>query len=204
VQAAGATGHARPRRCEQEFLDILPTGEADRIRRGRSLRLEEPASSVVERGPAGGDRRPSLGHLYDRLLADDTLQGWLAAQPPNSWRSAELSATPDEIRFKAITTLYERAVTAKARPDATRVETRVPDDGDRARVWKRRPGTRPPGIDLIAEPDGWKVAEDVVAGKVRLPSGRIVVGEYLLDAKPLDARAEPGTYHVGRGRRRAP
>ena len=31
---------------------------------------------------------------------------------------------------------------------------------------------------------------------MKLPSGRIVVGEYLLDADPLEARAAPGAYAV--------
>jgi hypothetical protein len=180
---------------EPEFLDMLPTGEADAVRRGRRLRLERPASRVVER-PVSARREPSPGQLYDRLLADRTLWRWLAAQPVDSWREAQLWATPGGLRFKAITTRYERAVAATARPDATGVETHVPGRSDLSRTWVRRRATLPPGIHLIRQREGWSPTKDVVAEKVGLPSGRIVVGEYLLEERPLRVRARPGRYAV--------
>jgi Protein of unknown function (DUF4241) len=178
---------------EPEYLDMLPTGEAEQVRRGRSLRLEEPASRVVNRRAT--DRpHASLGQLYDRLLADTGLRRWLAAQPVHSWREADLSALPAVLRFKAITSRYERAVTATAQPDGSHVKTHLPTRSDRARTWGRRRGTLPPGIALSPEPKRWKLAADLVTDRVTLPTGRIVVGEYLLDAQPLKPRAQPGTY----------
>jgi hypothetical protein len=181
---------------EPEYLDMLATGEAEVARRGRNLRLEAPASRVVERAPAKGTRPPSLGQLYDRLLADRTLRRWLEAQPPASWRDAHVSLLPAVVRFKAVTTMYERAVTATAQPDGSNVRVRVPGDGDRTRRWAYRRATLPPGIARAPDPKGWTPTEDVLPGRVRLPSGRIVVGEYLLEAKPLHARAQPGAYPV--------
>jgi Protein of unknown function (DUF4241) len=181
---------------QPEFLDILPTGEADQARRGRRLRVGLAASRVVERAPASVARSPSLGQLYDRLLENTMLRRWLEAQPVDSWRAAQLLVLPGGLRFKAITTQYERAVTATAPTDASRVHTRFPGRADRARRWLRKPGALPPGIRLAAQQYGWKLSDEVTPAKVRLPSGRIVVGEYLLDAKPLEARAQPGVYPV--------
>jgi hypothetical protein len=180
---------------EPEFLDMLITGEAEDARRGRNLKVEQPTSLVVRR-PARAKKQPSLGQLYDRLLANKTLRDWIAARRADSWRDANLLVTPDELRFRAVTTQYERAVVATARPDATGIETRVPGEADRARIWKRRPATLPPGIALANGRQRWTVTEDVYPASVRLPSGRIVVGEYLLDAQPLDMRVRPGVYPV--------
>ena len=141
-------------RNEPEFLDLLPTGEAEQGRRRRRLRLEEPVSRVVKRPPAGGAAKPSLGQLYDRLLANKALRRWLDAQPIRSWRDAELFVTPDGVRFKAITSRYERAATATARGDGTRVRLQLPSEADRARMWLRRRGTIPPGCGLQRRPAG--------------------------------------------------
>ena len=180
---------------EPEYLDMLPPGAAVEARRGRSLRLRALASRVVDRAPT--DRaHPSLGQLYDRLLADTKLRDWLVAQPAGSWRAAQLLQFPSVLRFKAISSLYERAATATAQPDGSDVKTHLPASSDRARTWARRPATLPPGIGLVAEAKGWRPTADVVAAPIRLPSGRIVVGEYPLDTQPLPARAESGTYPV--------
>jgi hypothetical protein len=40
------------------------------------------------------------------------------------------------------------------------------------------------------------LSQDVLPGSVELPSGRVVVGEYLEDSKPLGFRVEPGAYPV--------
>jgi hypothetical protein len=183
---------------EPEFLDMSAPGgaAAEYARRGRGLRLEEPVARVVNRPPTTQRRALSMGQLYDRLLRNATLRRWLAAQPVRSWRSAQLLVLPDDVRFKAITTRYKRAVTARARPDASDVHMRLPQNSDRARTWARGAPTLPPGIALAPKQGGWTPTADVIPEKVRLPSGRIVVGEYLLDAKPLAVRARPGVYQV--------
>jgi hypothetical protein len=60
----------------------------------------------------------------------------------------------------------------------------------------------PPGIRVISEPDTYTLTEDELAGKVKLPSGRIVVGAVILDDKPLPVRVKSGAYpvHVTLGR----
>ena len=180
---------------EQEFLDMLPTGEAEHARRGRRLRLQERVSRVATRRPTGGAASASLAQLYDRLLANETLRRWLSAQPPHSWRDAELFATPQAVRFKAITSRYERAATATARADAGGVRVHLPTAADRARTWLRKPATLPPGVRLAAR-NGWTITRDLIPDEVELPSGRIVAGEYLLDERPLKIRVRPGRYPV--------
>jgi hypothetical protein len=180
---------------EQEFLDMLPTGEAEHVRRGRRLRLQERVSRVATRRPAGRAETPSLGQLYDRLLANETLRRWLAAQPPDSWRDGELFVTPRGVRFKAITSRYERAATATARADAGDVRVHLPAAADRARTWLRRRATLPPGVPVSAR-NGWRITRDLIPDEVELPSGRIVVGEYLLDERPLKVMVKPGRYPV--------
>jgi hypothetical protein len=189
--------------AKAEFLDILITGEADAVRAGRRLRLQRPASTVLARA-ASHPLGPSQGELYDRLLANDTLRTWLGAQPAATWRASELGVLPDGLRFKAITTRYERAVSATARPDGRGVEVRLPTAADRLRVFPRSPATLPPRVRVIAEPDTYTLTDDVLAGKLQLPSGRIVVGSVILDDKPLAAGVKPGAYplHVTLGRYR--
>ncbi|HTE66727.1 MAG TPA: DUF4241 domain-containing protein, partial [Candidatus Binatia bacterium] len=70
--------------------------------------------------------------------------------------------------------------------------------GDRIRVFARQPGTLPPAIPLIHEPEGYVLTDDLLLGDVRLPSGRVAIGEYLLDTEGLsfEMRLEPGAYPV--------
>lgn len=185
-----------------EFLDILIPGEADAVRAGRKLRLQRPASSVLARASTRPLKGPSQGQLYDRLLANKTLRAWLAAQPAHSWRDAQLLVYSGELRFKAITSLYERAARATARADASGMEVDLPTERDRLRLFPRRPATLPPGIQVIPEPDTYTLTANELAGKLKLPSGRIVVGAVILDDKPLPVRVKPGAYpvHVTLGR----
>jgi hypothetical protein len=180
---------------EPEFLDMLPTFAAESARRGRALRLEVRAEQVVHRPPRSGARRPSLGQLYDRLLRNESLRPWLAAQPAGSWRSAQLLDLRSAIQFKAITALYERAAAATAQSDGGDVHVRLPRKSDRARTWSRQPGRPPPGIVLARDSHGWTLGDEITPSKLKLPSGRVAIGDYL-DEPPLDLRAEPGAYPV--------
>jgi len=180
--------------AQPQYLDIFMTGEAGAARRGRNLRVEAPASSVVERGPTDAEA-PSLGELYDRLLEDKKLRAWLAAQPARSWRSAQLLQMPEGLRFKAVTARYERALRATARPDATRVEVHVPTERDRARPFEHRPGILPGDLKVV-DARGYRVTDDVVAGDLLLPSGRTVVDELFVDPRPLKLRVAPRAYPV--------
>jgi hypothetical protein len=189
---------------ELEFLDVLPAGEADDRRAGRNLRIERATSSVIDVAPSRAPSGASLGQVFDRLLADPALRRWIDAQPSTSWRLAQLTPsspfvrTPQrqQVRLRLVTTRYERAALAFAREDGSDVSVDLPGDADRTRVFPRRAGSRPPGIALIDEPHGYVLHEDVLPGSVTLPSGRLVVGEYLLDEKPLDVRVRPGSYPV--------
>ena len=55
----------------------------------------------------------------------------------------------------------------------------------------------PPGIAVIAEPDAPVLTEDVTAGTLSLPTGRVVADAALIgQASPLPDIALPGTYPV--------
>jgi hypothetical protein len=68
----------------------------------------------------------------------------------------------------------------------------LPGEEDRTRVFERRAGSLPPEIELIPEPDGYTMTDDLLMGEVVLPTGRIVVGEYLLEVDQLDVAVLPG------------
>jgi Protein of unknown function (DUF4241) len=158
--------------------------------------VEEPASSVIDLEPTSPPQGPSFGELYDRLLENAELRAWIEAQPADSWHVTEVVQAFDGAQFRFVSTQYERAARVTARADGTEVSVDLPTEHDRTRVFPRRPGTLPPGIDLIDEPDGFVLDRDVLAESVRLPSGRVVVGEYLSDVKPLPFRVQPGAYPV--------
>jgi hypothetical protein len=180
------------------FLDILPTGEAEGFRAGRNVHVEEPASSVIDKAPSAPPEGPSLGRLYDRLVGNATLRRWIKAQPARSWRLADLTppGASERVRLKLVGTRYERAAIATARPDGSDVSVDLPTERDRARALPRRAGTTPPGIKVIDEPKGYLLRQDILPGSINLPSGRVVVGEYLLEEKPLRLRVRPGSYPV--------
>ncbi len=191
IEAVEARDRGRP-----EFLDVWPTWIDDPGRTGRDVRVEVPASSVIDHSPRVGAQGPNLGQLYDRLLDDVTLRAWISAQPPDGWREGRLTLEGDGIRFTAITTSFERAVTAHAAADGSVLSVELPGDVDRTRVFPRVDGTLPPGIALIDEPDSYTLTDDLVIDGVRLPTGRVVVGEYLADIDAIDLHAQPGVYPV--------
>ncbi|HEV8251610.1 MAG TPA: DUF4241 domain-containing protein [Gaiellaceae bacterium] len=181
---------------ELDFLDILPTGAAEAVRAGRKVRVEQPVSAVLDRAPTDPPRGPSLGQLYDRMLASRRLRRWIEAQPVDGWRLVQLTPSypgHEEADLHMITTGYERAAFVKARADGTTVSLDLPAAADRSRVFPRRPATLPAGIRVIPEPDGYELTHDILPGSLELPSGRVVVTE-LLDSKPLDLRVKPGRY----------
>jgi hypothetical protein len=182
--------------ADTELLDVVPAGEADAARAGRRLRLEMSASAVVDHPPKASRSSSSLGQLFDMLLEHGGLRSWLAAQP-DSWRSAELMQLNSEIRFSAVTSEYERAVTARARPDGSNVTVRLPGPRDRIRTFESRPATLPSGVRLVREADDWMPTRDVIAGRLALPSGRIVADGFPSgQSEPLEYRVAPGEYPV--------
>jgi hypothetical protein len=191
---------------ELEFIDIYQDRFAGEEREGRNLRIEAPAESVVRQAPTADQGRLSLGELFDRLMANEELRGWIESQPANSWVLATLTpAYPEfndprlaQVRFRAVTTEYERAARIEAEPDGSEATVELPGADARTRVFPRRPGTIPPGIDLIDEPESYVLAEDLLLPDVVLPSGRVVIGEYLLDPEglALEVRIPPGSYPV--------
>jgi uncharacterized protein DUF4241 len=177
------------------YLDILPTPYADSVPAAQAVRVAQPAAAVLDRAPTDPQNDPSLGQLYDRMVQDATLRRWIASQPAESWRQADLAPTysGDRLRLHLVTAGYERAAVATARLDGTGVHDELPAGADRARVFPRRPATLPAGIRLIPEEEGWEPTKDVLPGSLELPSGRIVVTEYA-DWKPLALRVKPGRY----------
>jgi hypothetical protein len=181
------------------FLDILPTGAAEADRAGRAVEVASPASAVLDRKATRPDTGPSLGQRFDRMVENETLRGFIEAQPADSWRDARMTPTVSGSSvFHAVTTGFEQALVATLAPDgAVSGEVGLPGAADRLRVFERRPATLPPGIGLIPEPDTPALTEDVVAGRLSLPTGRLVAdGALVGDARPLADRAEPGDYPV--------
>jgi hypothetical protein len=86
-------------------------------------------------------------------------------------------------------------VRAEARPDGSGVVVRLPGEESRTRDFARGPGTLPPGITLVPDPD-YALTDDLHLPEVLLPSGRVLVGEYLFDLEPLDITVAPGAYPV--------
>jgi hypothetical protein len=189
---------------ELDFLDVLPTGSAERQRIGRNVHVIVPASRVADSPPTDPPSGPSRGELYDRLLANSSLRRWIQAQPRDGWRLAQLTplspyvATPadKQVQLRLVTTRYVKAAHAYARRDGTHVSLELPASADRTPVFARRRGTTPEKVKTIDEPKGFTLTQDVLAGSVALPSGRVVAGEYLFDEKPIDLGVRPGRYPV--------
>ena len=179
-----------------ELLDILPAGTADSERAGRNVRIEVPASNVIDRSPRTPASGPSLGQEFDRLLDDPTLRAWVTTQPPDGWRQARLDLEGAGMRLRAVTTAFERAVQVTALSDGTVTRVELPGEADRTRVFPRSAGTLPPGIALIDEPEAFVPTEDMIIDGLELPTGRVAVGEFLEDLEPLDIGIEPGVYPV--------
>jgi hypothetical protein len=181
---------------ELDYLDILPTGAAESLRAGRNVKVVRPASAVVDQAPTAPPTSPSNGQLYDRLLQARSLRRWVEAQPADSWRLVQLRPSypgNDEVLLHMVATGYERAAVVRARPNGNVVSVDLPRPEDRSHAYPRRPATLPAGIPVVPEDDGWEPTEDVLPGSLELPTGRIVVTEYL-DSKPLALRVRPGRY----------
>jgi hypothetical protein len=184
-----------------ELLVDLPPGVGEALRAGRNVHVAVPASRLIHRAPsAAATRGPSDGQIYDRMLESRVLRRWIAAQPAGGWRRAQLAADPradDRIELRLLTRRYERAAIATARADGTHVAVELPGRADRARVFRHGPATLPAGIAVLGAREDYVVDRDILPGRVALPSGRVVVGEYLLaDRRTLDLRVRPGSYAV--------
>jgi hypothetical protein len=181
-----------------QLLDILPTGEADDVRKDRNVRVEIETSTVLQLDPKEPLSTLSIGQRFDRMVEDDALREFLLAQPADSWREADLMQTETAYRFKAVTTRYERAVTATVSSEGSRVsDLQLPGAADLTRVFERRPATLPPGIARMAEKDDLILSNDLTPDPLVLPSGAVVAdGALAGEVAPLPFVAEPGSYPV--------
>jgi hypothetical protein len=184
---------------ELEFLDILPADAEDDARTGRVVRAELRLAEVLQREASNPIRDPSYGELFDRLLQDDALRRWIESQPADAWGSADLRpAYPDHgpefarILLKLVTKEFEQAALVTAEADGSNVVLELPDEDTRTEPYARTAGTLPPGITAFGDAD-YALTDDLHIGEVRLPSGRVVVGEYL-DEEPLPFTVAPDAY----------
>ena len=181
------------------FIDLFAPGQVDPSRQGRDVTVETPASGLFDRPPTRPTIGPSIGEQFDRMIEDSGLRDFIEAQPADSWRQATITATlgrPSE--FRGVTNGFERALIATLAPDgAVTGQVTTPGAADRIRVFERRPATLPPGIAIIPEPDTPVLTEDVIAGRLSLPSGRLVADGFLGGgAEPFPDRVPPGDYPV--------
>jgi hypothetical protein len=191
---------------ELEFLNVVSWSDADGERAGRNVQIEQPADKLVHTLPGDVTDRRSRGELFDLLVAgSDELRGWIEEQPADGWRDAQLTPAapgfgPDfaEVRLRLVTAGFERAAVVGATPDGSSITLELPGPEHRTRQFARRPATLPTGIALIPEPDAYELTDDVLLPEIFLPSGRLVVGEYLLDSEGLDVETDlpPGRYRV--------
>jgi hypothetical protein len=184
------------------YLDFFSGAAAEARRAGRNAVVALPTSSVLVRDATRPDIGPSLGQRFDRMLDDDAFRAFVDAQPVASWRLGDLSLTgPDagsDLVFRAITTGFERAVTATVSGDGSTVrDLHLPGPPDRIRSFERRPATLPPGISVIPEPGDPMLSDDLIADRLALPSGRVVADASLAGGvEPISWSAAPGTYRV--------
>jgi hypothetical protein len=178
---------------ELEFLNTLSWADGDGERAGRNVRIERSAAGLVRTLPRDPSVPASRGELFDVLVAESAeLRAWIEEQPPGGWREVRLTPALPEfgaelayVRFRLTTTGYERAATVRATPDGRPLELELPGPADVTRQFARRAATLPPGIALVPEPEAYDLTEDLLLPELLLPSGRIVVGEYLLDTEGL-------------------
>jgi hypothetical protein len=180
------------------FLDIVATGEAEEMRKGRNVIVEQPTSAVLQRPASTVDAAPSLGQLFDRAIEHDAFRDFIVAQPTGSWRHADLLPVGQGLSFEAVTTGYERALIATFSTDGRALrELGLPGVRDRTRDFPRRRATLPPGIALIPTANASVLTEDLIADPLELPSGQVVAdGALAGDVKPFEYRAAPGSYPV--------
>src|SRR4051794_16188237 len=181
------------------FIDILPPGQGDEARAGRAVSAMAGASAVVQRAPTHPNSGRSLGQRFDKMIASEALRTFIEARPVDSWRRATITPTLDgRSEFRAVTTDFETALRADLAPDGASIGAAdIPDDADRARTFERRRATLPPGIDVIPAPDAPTLTDDVIAGRLALPSGRVVADASMTgEAEAMPQVAEPGDYRV--------
>jgi hypothetical protein len=180
-----------------QFLDTLPANLAEEARRGRNLRVDQATAKVLDQKAVAGFTTLSHALVFDRMVEDSALRGFLAAQPSDSWRRADFRPEGEALAFGAVTAGYERAVTAKVSTDGRTVsDVRVPGPDDRTRVFARRPATLPPGIARIPEKDDYVLGDEIVPNHLVLPSGQVVVDGLSGDSATLPDRVAPGSYPV--------
>ena len=185
---------------EMEYSTVVSFADEDAVREGRATRAVLPLSDVLDRTATEPIEGPSRGELFDRLLEDEELRAWIENQPQDGWGHAQLRlAAPaygaefERLRFEMVTTAFERAAVITASPDGSDVVLDLPGVADRTREFARTAGTLPPGIAALPDSE-YDLTEDLALGEVLLPSGRVVVGEYLFDAEPLEFQVVPGPY----------
>lgn len=181
------------------FIDVLPPGQADAARTGRVVSAATPASAVLDRAPTRPSTGPSNGQRFDRMIETKAIRDFIEGQPADSWRRATITpTTPGPWEFRAVTTGFERALRVDLAADGSVVgSAEIPTARDRARVFERRPATLPPGIAVIPEPETAVLTDDVIAGHLSLPSGRVVADSTLIGTvQPMAQVAAPGDYPV--------
>lgn len=156
------------------------------------LSVKRPVSAVADWKISYPEGR-SDGQRFDTLLADPELRRALAAEPAASWREAALSVVGSADELRAVSARYERAFLAVG--DGKRVQLVAPGPEDRVVPYPQAPADLPPGIRVIPEPAGYTATHDVLAGALRLPSGRLAV-DSVFDARTpiVDERARPGAH----------
>ncbi len=104
----------------------------------------------------------------------------------------------ETLEFRAVSTEYERAVSAATTFDGAVVDDiRLPGPGDGTRVFERRAVTLPPGIERIVEEDGYELTHDLLADPLVLPSGSVVAdGALAGGVGALPYPVDPGTHPV--------
>ena len=185
---------------EMEYSDIVYFTDEDAVREGRAARAELALSEVLDRAPTEPLTGPSRGELFDRLLDDEALRTWIEDQPADAWGHAQLrpaypgfGAEFERLRFEMVAKTFERAAVVSAAPDGSNPVLDLPGGEDRTREFPRTAGSLPPGIEALSDSD-YDVTENLELGELLLPSGRVVVGEYLFDAEPLEFEVAPGPY----------
>ena len=185
---------------KMEFSDVVYFSDEDAVREGRAARAELALSEVLDRAPTEPVKGPSSGELFDRLLDDDALRAWIEDQPADAWGHADLRpAYPgngpefERLRLEMVANTFERAAVVTAAPDGSNPVLDLPGAADRTREFPRTAGSLPAGISALPDSE-YDMTEDLELGEVLLPSGRVVVGEYLFDAEPLGFEVAPGAY----------
>jgi hypothetical protein len=154
---------------------------------------------VLDRAPTRSNTGPSNGQRFDRMIETEAIRDFIVAQPADSWRRATITPTAaGPWEFRAVTTGFERAMRVDLASDGAVIgSAEMPAEQDRARVFERRPATLPPGIAVIPEPDAPTLTDDVIAGRLSLPTGRVVAdGALVGQADPMSQAAAPGDHPV--------